>query len=288
MRFALALLAVGCAPAIGSLVPPTRPSEAAAPFASLVARLGGADLEDRERAASELARLAADDAWRDRAVEALRGAAAHEDAEVRSRALDVLRAIDRSESLLPGTGQEEPTLHVAGAVGGVEQSIRMWLRAYADGSVEMDVRINEGPRELFSGASFAEVAGRLNEAARERGIPEGQFRVEPDGRYRIAGVRASFENPDERVVPEWGIGVRRASKSDGLSPPEAWGGWVIVARSASGRAWRAGLGLRDVVTAVDERPAETVAELRSRMAGARTLTVLRPAHRVERVAVGRP
>jgi hypothetical protein len=159
---------------------------------------------------------------------------------------------------------------------GLRIRVRAWHRLFADGSSELEIEVNDGTRELFSGSTPAELADRVNEAARRRGYPKEHFELFEDGTLRIGGSRLNISQPpSEHLVREWGIWVSKASRSDGLTPPAVWGGWIVQARALSGKAFQIGIQLRDAILEVDGHSPETVGELAQLLSRAQEITLVR-------------
>jgi hypothetical protein len=159
---------------------------------------------------------------------------------------------------------------------GLELRVKFWHRLFADGSSELEVEINGGPRELFSGANPAELASRVNDAARKHGYPRDQFEMLEDGTFKFGTSSITGgESSKEHLIRDWGLWVSRASRSDGFTPPAVWGGWVIQARALAGKAFDSGIQLRDLILEVDGKKAATAQELSELLNHAREITLLR-------------
>ena len=279
---ALLLAVVSCAaPSVdqrpGPIIPvPVAAAGAPGDVAALILELGSEDYGGRERASTELVRRGQDPALQVAVVGALRAAATASDPEIRLRARETLRRIDRSDNLVPGTDRPESPMSFSVSGAGVEMSVKFWQRLFADGSAELEVEVNGGPRELFSGSSVAELASRVNEAARKRGYSPEQFQMLENGGMKFGGSTITSGEPGrDHLLRDWGLWVSLASRSDGLTPPAVWGGWVVQARALSGKAFESGIQLRDVLLEVDGKKASTIQELASLLNQAREITVVR-------------
>lgn len=261
----------------GPIVPmPIVPSAAPREVAALITDLGSEDFGRREKATTELVRIGQEPDHQVAVVAALRAAATSSDPETRLRSRETLRKIDRSDSLVPGTDRPESPMSFRTSGAGGEFSVKFWHRFFADGSTELDVEVNDGPRELFSGSTPAELASRVNEAARKRGYPPEQFEMLEDGSLKLGtSTVTGGERGRDHLIREWGLWVTRASRSDGFTPPVVWGGWIVQARAVSGKAFEAGLQLRDAIVEVDGKKAATLQELSALLNGAREITVVR-------------
>jgi hypothetical protein len=134
-----------------------------------------------------------------------------------------------------------------------------------------------GQLEVISGSSLAELVENTNDAAQRAGYTAEEFRMDEDGRVHVGGASVNpFPRPEGHCLPEWGMWLDLCEREDGVSPREAWGGWVVQARTVDGIASRKGLELRDVITAVDGQPILSVPELLERITPESTFTVLRP------------
>lgn len=261
----------------GPIVPsPISPGTAPGEVAALIADLGAEDFGRREKASAELVRVGQEPERQVAVVAALRAAATSSDPETRLRARETLRKIDRSDSLVPGTDRPDSPMSYRILDGGMEFSVKFWHRLFADGSTELDVEVNNGPREMFSGSSLSELAARVNEAARKRGYPPEQFEMLEDGGLKMGNSTVSgADQGREHLVRDWGLWVTRASRSDGFTPPAVWGGWVVQARALAGRAFDAGIQLRDVILEVDGKKPATLKDLAGLLNQAREITLLR-------------
>jgi hypothetical protein len=261
----------------GPIIPtPIAGPAASTRVAALISDLGADDFARREKASRELTAVGQDPSQQGEVVAALRAAATSQDSETRLRARETLRQIDRSDSLVPGTDRPDAPMSYRIRGTGSEFWVKFWHRLFADGSTELEVEINDGPRELFSGATPAELASRVNEAARKRGYPSDQFEMLEDGGMRLGTSTISgSQRGRDHLVPDWGIWVARASRSDGLTPPVVWGGWVVQARALAGKAFEAGIQLRDVILEIDGKKPSTLQELTNLLNQAREITVVR-------------
>jgi hypothetical protein len=261
----------------GPIVPePVAATDTPREVTALLTGLGSEDFSRRENATGELLRIGQDPVRQPAVVAALRSAATSSDPEVRLRARETLKRIDRSESIVPSTDRpDSPTMYrFSGA--GFQLQCKFWHRLFADGSSELEVELNGAPRELFSGSTPAELASRVNEAARKHGYTPEEFRMLDDGGMKFGGSTLSGGNQSQdHLIREWGLWVSRASRADGLTPPVVWGGWVVQARALSGRAFDSGIQLRDVILEVDGKKAQTVQELRDLLHQPRKVALVR-------------
>src|ERR1051325_11206335 len=119
--------------------------------------------------------------------------------------------------------------------------VRLELRYFPDGSVELLARVGDDPEELFSGKDVPELSRRVNQAARERGYSEDVFVMSPDGSFRVGGSQMTVgSNPEEHVVLPFAIWTNRVAKTDRTVPESARGAWQVTARMLGGRGYRAG------------------------------------------------
>src|SRR5690349_2592411 len=131
----------------GPLIPLPVRVESPVEIAALIERLGDPQHDRRAAAHSELEKLGMRPETQGAVVEALRAASTSPDPEVRSRARSVLSAIDRTEGMIP-SGSMSLTLN--------SEKVDLALRHFADGSLELVVRMNDGDEELFSGKDMAD------------------------------------------------------------------------------------------------------------------------------------
>jgi hypothetical protein len=235
--------------------------------AILVGALGHDRFEKREAASAELQQLGMKEGSQAAMVDALRGAATSADAEVRSRARAILAAIDRSEGMIPSGTMN----FSAGA-----NKVRLELRYFADGSVELQAKVDEDPEELFSGKDMPELARRVNQAARNRGYPEEVFAMSPDGSFKMGGSTMTVgSQPEEHLVVPFAIWANRVPATDRTIPETARGSWQVKARMLGGRGFRAGLRVGDFIVEIDGKRPDTFDEFRRLLESAKSVRVVR-------------
>jgi hypothetical protein len=254
-------------PAPGPLSPQPVPIEASGKIAELIASLGADDFKQRDRATAELSRLGARPEDQPHVVLALRGAATSADAETRSRARSILSTIDRSESMIPSG-----TMSFDSGQGRLEIA----LSYFADGSVELTAKVDGAAEELFSGKDMTDLARKVTEAARQRGYAEDQFRMSPEGIFKVGGSTMVLgRKPEEHLIPDFGLWILQIPDTDRTVPERARGSWRIEARTLSGRGYAAGLRVGDILSEVGGTKPATFDELRRLLATATSLKVLR-------------
>ncbi len=235
--------------------------------AALVARLGDDQFQKREAASADLQKLALKEESQPAVVDALRAAATSPDAEVRSRARAILAAIDRSEGMIPSG-----TMNLSGG----DYRVRLELRYFADGSVELLAKVDDAPEELFSGKDMPELSRRVNQAARERGYPEESFVMTPDGGFKLGGSRMQVgSNPEEHIVVPFAIWANRVPTTDRTVPESARGAWQVKARMVGGRGYRTGFRVGDYIVEIDGKRPDTFDEFRRLLESAKAVKVLR-------------
>jgi len=267
----MVVFAAGCStapPPSGTILAPNPvPVQTPGVIGTLVTRLADDAFATRDAAAEELRNLGTRPESQAAVIDALRAAATAADPELRTRARSILEAIDRTEGMIPsGTF----------SYGLGRQQLRLELRYFADGSVELLTRVNDSPEELFSGRDLPELAGRVTRAARDRGYREEEFTMLPDGSFRMGGntMKMGLE-PEEHLVPEFAIWASRVQPTERTLPERARGAWRIEARMIDGRGFRAGLRVADLITEIDGRRPESFGEFRRLLGGATKLKVIR-------------
>lgn len=268
---ALIVLAGCAAPSrvgpLDSLAPSPVPVDAPAPIAALIRQLEDDRSEKREAAGSELQRLATNPESQPSVVEALRAAATHSDAEVRSRARALLQAIDRSEGMIR-SGSMSYRMN--------QDQVKFDLRYFADGSVELEAKINDGSEELFSAGSMADLARKVTAAARARGYPEEMFVMLPDGTLKMGGSSIkSGSDPADHVLADWAVWVSPVPAEEPGLPKQARGAWRVQARMLTGRGYKVGLRPGDLIAEVDGKKPSSFGDLRDAMRAPKSLKVLR-------------
>jgi hypothetical protein len=267
-----ALILSGCAvPSrfgpMDSLAPNPVPVDAPAPIAELIRQLEDDRFEKRDAAGAELQRLATTPESQPVVVEALRAAATHSDAEVRSRARAILQAIDRSEGMMR-SGTMSYSMN--------NDRVQFVLRTFADASVELEAKINDGVEELFSGKSMADLARKVSAAARARGYPEEAFTMLPDGTLKMGGSSITIGNdPANHVVQDWAIWVGQVTEDEPGVPRQARGTWRVHARMLAGRGFNAGLRQGDLIAEVDGKKPSSIDGLREALRSPKSIKVLR-------------
>jgi hypothetical protein len=227
--------------------------------------------EIREAAVREIMKAGMQPDTQAAVIGLLRAAATHTDPEVRERARQILKSLNRSEGEIEAGGG-----HVTTSVDGKQTlDLEFRFRVFADGSAEMEGEFN-GRAELFSASSWSELAHELNEAARGRGFDRSQFDMREDGSWKIGGASSAVPNPELHVVRSWGIWVTRQTrgKPGWVGPRAAWDGWLIQARTLYGRGFQNDLQLGDVILSVDGKKAGSLDELRTLLERAGTITLL--------------
>jgi hypothetical protein len=200
-------------------------------------------------------------------VDALRGAATSPDAEVRSRARAILAAIDRTEGMIPSGMMN---------LSGGAYRVRLELRYFADGSVELLAKVDDDPEELFSGKDMPELSRRVNQAARERGYSEDVFTMSSDGAFKVGGSQMQVgSKPEEHLVAPFAIWANRVPADDRTVPEAARGAWQVKARMLGGRGYRTGFRVGDFIVEIDGKRPDTFDEFRRLLESAKSVKVLR-------------
>jgi hypothetical protein len=278
MRF-LSLLAIVTG-ILGCAAPPQRTAARPGPFtplpvrvdapaeiAALVERLGDQQFERRAAAQSDLEKLGTRPETQGVVVEALRAASTSPDPEIRSRARTTLSTIDRTEGMIP-SGSMSLTLN--------SEKVELALRHFADGSVELVVRMNDGDEELFSGKDMADLATKVTKAARQRGYGEEVFTMTPEGAFEIAGNTTTIGlAATQHLVRDFQAWVSRVAETDRTLPERVRGCWRIDARMLGGRAYKAGLRVGDFVAEIDGKKPATFDDFHRGLASGKSIKVLR-------------
>jgi hypothetical protein len=178
----------------------------------------------------------------------------------------VLESIDRFDGTITPGG---PRVFLFG-----EHRYALTQRWICDGSVELALRTDDGSEELLSGRDMAELATRVNRAARENGIPASVFTMNPDGTYTVDGSRSGVF-PGGDLIRDHQLWVFRVANDDRTVPERVRGAWRITARSLDGPAYRIGLRVGDYISEIDGKRPESPDELRRLLKTGKAVRVLR-------------